>query len=142
MSIGIKSLNGLPLNEGVVVSIEEDTTGITDVVIASGERVMKISTIDANVYSRIKVRACGYVFGNYTNVGLAGYVDIKIGSYTSPPIYFRVPATGAGDWFYIPFSIESSNLQQTLANINLTIYNSTSQQFEWSVSNFCVEGII
>lgn len=142
MAIGIKSFNGLFLNEGVVVSILEDNYVTSGTVGPAGDYSdIKSYSLASNLYSLIRVRVCGDVFGIYSNVTLDGQIEIIIGSTASYPIQFRIPATGAGDYFRIPFAVEFSNIEQSNTTIIVRIWSNVGT-FDWRCLHFCVEGII
>ena len=131
---------------GVIVSIFDDTVPASGTVPAGlNYNDMKVYNLANNSYSKIRTRATGYVFGQFSNVTCNGWVEIKWGDnpYASSPINFRVPATGAGDWFYMPFMIETSAVKTVATTIALRIWSETgSNQFNWYVGNFSIEGVI
>jgi hypothetical protein len=138
------------VSSGTIMSLSQDVapqSGTVGSIYGLDYDEMKTYTLPANTYSKVRVRANGFVFGPFSNIVLEGYVEILVGTnspyiYTSYPISFRVPATGTGDYFYLPYSIEYSFTQTSSTLITLRIWNIlTNTQFNWYVSNFVVEGI-
>ena len=131
---------------GIVISIFEDIAPQSGTVAAGlSYSDMKVYALANNIYSRIRVRAVGYVFGAFANVVCAGRVEVKWGddAYPSNAIEFRIPQTGTGDWFNIPYAIEISGVKTVATSITLRIWSKVgSNQFNWYVSNFTVEGIV